>query len=156
PNRVSSLLYGVLSGCSIFLAVLVKGPVALFPLVVPCVALASARPKLLKTVVTTAVLVATLVLAFGLTFLMSTASAPFFKRYMSQQVLASVMGARETSASRFLVLQVVGRETLVPLLAAGLLTAVMYRRRQTTHATIHYRLCLYYLGIALAGSLPIL
>ena len=156
PTIFSSLLYGILSGVSIFLAVLVKGPIALFPLVVPFVSLSSEHQKLPKTVVTASVLVTTLALAFGLMFSLSTASAHFFKRYWSQQVLASVMGERETSASRFNVLKVVSRENLVPLLAAGLLTAAMYRLRKTTISSIHYRLCLYYLGIALAGSLPIL
>ena len=74
----------------------------------------------------------------------------------SQQVLASVTGERETSTSRFDVLIVVGRESLVPLLVGGMLTATIYRLRQTTISSIHYRLFLYYLGIALAGSLPIL
>jgi hypothetical protein len=87
---------------------------------------------------------------------MSTASAHFFKRYWRQQVLASVTGERETSGSHFNILTVVSRENLVPLLAAGMLTAAMYRLRQSTISSIHYRLFLYYLGIALAGSLPIL
>ena len=156
PHRFASWLYGIWSGVSIFLAVLVKGPIALFPLVVPCVAMTSERQKLSQTVVTTAVLVTTLALAFGLMCSLSTASAPFFKRYVSQQVLASVTGTRETSASRFAVLKAVSRETLVPLVVAGLLTAAMYRLRKTTLAALHSRLCWYYLGIALAGSLPIL
>ena len=156
PNIFASWFYGILSGASIFLAVLVKGPIALFPLVVPCVAMTSERQKLSQTVVTTVVLVTTLALAFGLMCSLSTASAPFFKRYVSQQVLASVTGTRETSASRFAVLKAVSRENLVPLLVAGLLTAAMYRLRKTTLAALHSRLCWYYLGIALAGSLPIL
>src|SRR5262249_4780913 len=40
--------------------------------------------------------------------------------------------------------------------AVGTLTAVLYRLQQSTISSIHTRLCLYYLGIALAGSLPIL
>ncbi len=100
--------------------------------------------------------ISTLALAFGLMFSMSTASAHFFKRYWRQQVLASVTGERETSGSHFNILKVVSRENLVPLLAAGMLTAAMYRLRQSTISAIHYRLFWYYLGIALAGSLPIL
>jgi len=58
--------------------------------------------------------------------------------------------------SRFNVLTVVSRESLVPLLVGGTLAATMYRLRRTAIAPIHSRLSLYYLGIALAGSLPIL
>src|SRR5262249_28558926 len=151
-----ALAYGVLSGGSIFLAFLVKGPVAMFPLAVPLIAMLSGDKKLARGVVTTFVIVTTLALAFVLLFSMSTASAHFFKRYVRQQVLASVTGERETSASRFNVLKVVSRENLVPLLAAGTLMAVLYRLQQSTISSIHTRLCLYYLGIALAGSLPIL
>ena len=70
--------------------------------------------------------------------------------------LPALQGERETSTSRFNVLIVVGRESLVPLLVGGMLAATIYRLRQTTISSIHSRLFLYYLGIALAGSLPIL
>jgi len=89
-------------------------------------------------------------------FSLSAASVQFWKRYVSQQVLASVTGERETSLSRFDVLIVVSRESLVPFLVGGILTAAMYRLRQSRIAAIQPRLFLYYLGIALAGSLPIL
>ena len=156
PQVLSSLSYGILSGVCIFLAVLVKGPVAIFPIAVPFISMISEGKKLLRVVVTTFILVTTLVLAFGLMFSLRTESAHFLKRYWHQQVLASITGERETSASHFNILQVVSRENLVPLLAAGMLTAAMYRLRKTTVSAIQYRLCLYYLGIALAGSLPIL
>jgi len=84
------------------------------------------------------------------------ASLHFFKRYVSQQVLDSVTGAREISTSRFHVFTVVGRESLVPLLVGGTLAALVYCLRQTAISSVHSRLFLYYLGIALAGSLPIL
>src|SRR2546425_1268432 len=64
-------------------------------------------------------------------------------------------GERETSLSRFDVLTVVSRESLVPLLVGGILTAAVYRLRKSRIAAIHPRLFLFYLGIALAGSLPI-
>src|SRR5262249_45318330 len=112
--------------------------------------------KKIKMSTTVIVLLMTLIVSFGLMFSTSTASVHFFKRYVSQQVLASVTGAPETSTSRFNVLTVVGRESLVPLLVGGTLAAIIYRLRQTAISSIHSRLFLYYLGIALAGSLPIL
>src|SRR5262245_27117311 len=156
PKVLSALSYGILSGVCIYFAVLVKGPIALFPIAVPLISMISEGKKRLRIGVTTFILLTTLVLAFGLMFSMSTESAQFLKRYWHQQVLASITGEREISAARFNVLKVVSRENLVPLLTAGMLTAAMYRLRQTTISAIHYRLFLYYLGIALAGSLPIL
>src|SRR5262249_19158329 len=70
--------------------------------------------------------------------------------------LASVAGVPKAWTSRFDILIVVSRESLVPLLVGCTLTVILYRLRQTTIASIHSRLFLYYLGIALAGSLPIL
>jgi len=98
----------------------------------------------------------TLIVSFCLMLSRNTASVRFFKRYVRQQVLASVTGASATWTSHFDVLTVVSRESLVPLLVGGTLAATLYRLRQTAISPIHSRLFLYYLGIALAGSLPIL
>ncbi len=155
PHISSSCLYGICSGLSIFCAMLIKGPVALFPLTIPCISIIHGSKKI-KICTTLWVLVTTLTIAFGLMFSLSAASVQFWKRYVSQQVLASVTGERETSLSRFDVLAVVSRESLVPLLVGGILTAAVYRLRKSRIATIHPRLFLFYLGIALAGSLPIL
>ncbi len=156
PHRGFSYLYGIFSGLSIFCAILIKGPVAMFPLAMPFIYIINASKKIMKTCTTLFVLSMTLTVSFGLMFSLNAASAHFFKRYVRQQVLASVTGERETSPSRFDVLTVVSRESLVPLLVGGLLAAAMYRLRKTALPSIHSRLFLCYLGIALAGSLPIL
>jgi 4-amino-4-deoxy-L-arabinose transferase-like glycosyltransferase len=146
----------MLSGLSMFGAILIKGPVALFPLAVPVLSLMHDAKKPLRVLTTFIVLLTTLIALLSLMLATNTAAVHFFKRYMSQQVLASVTGAREISTSRLHVFAVVGRESLVPLLVGGTLGALVYRQRQTAIASVHSRLFLYYLGIALAGSLPIL
>jgi Dolichyl-phosphate-mannose-protein mannosyltransferase len=151
-----SCLYGILAGLSMFGAILIKGPVALFPLAVPLISMMHDAKKIRKVCITAIILLMTLVVSFSLMFSTNTASVHFFKRYVSQQVLAGVTGAPETWTSRFNVLTVVSRESLVPLLVGGTLAATVYRLRQTAISSIHSRLFLYYLGIALAGSLPIL
>ena len=155
PTMLFSCLYGMLAGFSMFCAILIKGPVALFPLAVPMLAMMHDAKK---TNVSTTVfsLLMTLMVSFGLMFSTNTAALHFFKRYVSRQVLASVTSAPETWTSRFAVLIVVSRESLVPLLIGGTLAAVLYRLRQTAMSSIHSRLFLFYLGIALAGSFPIL
>ena len=155
PIIFFSCLYGILSGLSMFCAILIKGPVALFPLAIPWLAMIHDAKKI-KMSTTVIVLLMTLMVSFGLMFSTSTAAVHFFKRYVSQQVLASVTGTPKTWTSRFDVLTVVGRESLVPLLVGGTLATISYRLRQTAISSIHSRLFLYYLGIALAGSLPIL
>src|SRR5262249_34051982 len=129
--------------------------VALFPLAVPLLAMMYDAKKT-NVSTTVIILLMTLMVSFGLIFSLNTAAVHFFKRYVSQQVLASVTSAPKTWTSRFDVLTVVSRESLVPLLVGGTLAATLYRLRHAAISSIHSRLFLYYLGIALAGSLPIL
>ena len=155
PTIFFACFYGLLSGLSMFCAMLIKGPVALFPLAIPWLAMRRDTQK--RSIVTTVmVLLMTLIVAFGLMFSASTAAVQFFKHYVSQQVLASVTGAPKTWTARFDVLIDVGRESLVSLLVGGTLVAISYRLRQTAIASLHVRLFLSYLGIAVAGSLPII
>jgi len=156
PNMLLSCFYGIFSGLSIFCAILVKGPVATFPLIIPFISLINDSKKIRKVLTISFVLIITLAVSFVLMFSLNATALHFFKRYMNQQVLASVMGTREISASRFDILLVVSRESLVPLLVGGILTASMYRLRATMAVSVHYRLFLYYLCIALAASLPLL
>ena len=156
PAIFLSCLYGILSGLSMVCAILIKGPVALFPLAVPWMSMIHEAKKPIKIWTTVMILIMTLMISFGIMFSTNAASVHFFKQYIRQQVLASVTGERETSTSRFDVLRVVSREQLVPLVVGAMLTATIYRLRQVPIAAINYRLFLCYLGIALAGSLPIL
>src|SRR5262245_52733000 len=149
-NILLSFFYGICAGLSLFCAVLVKGPVALFPLITPFISLIYGSKKVIKASLIGCVLIMTLTIAFGLMFSLNAVAVHFFKRYVRQQVLASVTGTRETSASRFDILAVVSRESLAPLLVGGILTATIYRLRKTAMVSVHYRLFLYYLCIALA------
>ena len=156
PNILLSFFYAIFSGFSLFCAMLVKGPVAIFPLIVPFISMINTPRKIMKVLTVSFVLVTALIFFFGLLCFVNADAVHFFKRYVSQQVLASVTGAREISTSRFAILTAVSRESLVPLLVGGVLTAAIYRLRKTTIASVHYPLFLYYLCIALAGSLPLL
>src|SRR5262249_3287252 len=102
-----SCLYGSLAGLSMFCAILVKGPVALFPLAVPLISMMHDTKKIRKVLITAISLLMTLMVSFGLIFSTNTASVHFFERYVRQQVLAGVTGAPETWTSRFNVLTVV-------------------------------------------------
>src|SRR6266508_2704309 len=76
PHISSSCLYGICSGLSIFCAMLIKGPVALFPLTIPCISIIHGSKKI-KICTTLWVLVTTLTIAFGLMFSLSAASVQF-------------------------------------------------------------------------------
>ena len=155
PTICCACVYGLLAGLSMVCAMLIKGPVALFPLAIPWLAMRQDTHKR-RRVTTVMVLLMTLIASFGLMFSTSTAAVQFFQHYVRQQVLASITGAPKTWTARFDVLTDVGRESLVSLLVGGTLAALSSRLRQTASASLHVRLFLSYLGIAVAGSLPII
>src|SRR5437870_2721156 len=113
PTMFFSCLYGILSGLSMFCAILIKGPVALFPLAVPLLSMLNDAKKIRKVSTITIILLMTLLVSFGLTLSANTAAVHFFKRYVSRQVLASITSAPATTMSRFNVFTVVSRENLV-------------------------------------------
>ena len=80
----------------------------------------------------------------------------FFSQYIEKQIIASIGGKREIQSSHLNILYTICCDMIVPLVFAGLFAVIMYRLRKTTRISINYRLLLYYLCIALVGSLPIL
>jgi hypothetical protein len=84
----------VAAGLAIILALMSKGPVALFPLAVPAIHWAVFRtPSLLRVVLDTAIL-AGLVLGFIGTLLLIDAPHQYLIRYVSEQLFSSLSGAR--------------------------------------------------------------
>lgn len=154
-------IFGILAGCALACAFLVKGPGALFPLVVPLLWLLHTEKTLGKSVRTCCVMFGTFGVVMLCLLVSESASGDFFKRYLAQQVYASIAGQRETSASHFHVIYAVSREVIVPLLGGGLLTVGLTRSYKAAWSviashTLAYRCLGYYLGLALAGSLPLI
>ncbi|MBM3223797.1 MAG: hypothetical protein FJZ47_08365, partial [Candidatus Tectomicrobia bacterium] len=154
PSPWCTTGYAILAGGSICAALLVKGPAALFPLVTPGIVPLEATSHLQKRALVLLILVATVVMVLLLLSVVQPAAVTFFTQYLQHQVLASVSGARETSGSRWLLLAVISREVLVPGLAATTLMVLMRRHLSVSRAA--WRLCCLFLGLALAGSLPLL
>lgn len=151
-----SLCYGLLAGLNTCLAFLVKGPVALFTLIVPLASLSKGEQRAQQTLLVTACVILACCGALGGLWATSEAAASFFGHYLRQQIVASLSGQREVTASRWLILYAVGREVIVPLLLCGALTLCFYRRHQGTLRPVQWRLFSYYLGLALISSLPML
>lgn len=151
-----SLLYGLLSGLNTFLAFLVKGPVALFTLIVPVIFIIKREEKFSKILLTNFCVVFAFLVSMVVILTVSDESRSFFGNYFGKQIMDSLYGKREVSVSRFNMLYAVCREIVVPLILSGLLTFFIYRLRKSTIRSINYRLALYYLCIALMSSLPLL
>ena len=151
-----SLLYGLLSGLNTFFAFLVKGPVALFSLIVPLISIIQREEKFSKILLTNFCVIFAFLVSIAIMLTMNDESRAFFGHYFDKQIMDSLYGKREVSVSRFNMLYAVCREIVAPLILSGLLTFFIYRLRKFTIRSINYRLFLYYLCIALMSSLPLL
>jgi 4-amino-4-deoxy-L-arabinose transferase-like glycosyltransferase len=156
PRKSLSLFYGLLSGFNAFLAFLVKGPVALFALVVPLISIIKREERIKKIfLVNLCVIFAFL---FSLVFIVANNNDAryFLLQYIRRQVIESISGTRELSESRFNMLFAVCRDILVPIILCLLSTGIMYKVKKPTIRSINYRLLLYYTFIALISSMPII
>ena len=151
-----SIFYGLLSGFNTFLAFLVKGPVSLFTIIIPLVAIIKKEEILKKICLTNICILFAFLLSIAIVLVNNDDALYALRQYVNEQIIASIHGTRDVSRSPFNVLYAIFREMLVPVIAAGLLTGVMARRKQIAMCSIHYRLLFYYLCIALIGSLPLL
>jgi 4-amino-4-deoxy-L-arabinose transferase-like glycosyltransferase len=156
PRTSLFLFYGLLSGFSTLLAFLVKGPVALFTMAIPFLPKIKKEGNSAKTIGKKLYIAFVFLLLFTTMLLVNENSRYFFSQYVEKQIIASISGKREIQSSRLNILYTICRDIIVPLAFAGLFAVIMYRLRKTTRISINYSLLLYYLFIALVGSLPIL
>ena len=155
-KQLLSLFYGLLSGLNTFFAFLVKGPVALFTLIVPLISIIQREEKFSKILLTNFCVIFAFLVSMAIMLTMIDESSSFFSHYFGRQIMDSLYGKREVAASRFNMLYIVCREIVVPLLLCGFLTFFIYRSRGISIQSINYRRFLYYLCIALISSLPLL
>lgn len=144
------------AGAAVFLAVLAKGPVGLFPLAAPGLAfLATGRPRLVPAACGTLVMLATLALCGALLWTWPAAREGL-SQYYQQQVVATLGGSRGGDSS---VLDFAGNllEALLPALGLLLLLAASAWRRgvRSRLAGPHLRTALWFLLLGLAGTLPL-
>lgn len=112
--------YQVGAAVCLVAGVLVKGPVALFPLVVPACFLLYDTRQQRRTLVLGGVFFGASVLLLGGLLLTTPAAREFVWHYGQRQLLASLSGAREMAGARWEVLHAVSREVAVPLLLGAL------------------------------------
>lgn len=156
PRWLMACSYASGAALCLVAGVLTKGPVALFPLVVPGCWLAYAPQPRRRILAVWGIMLATCLVVGGLLALTTPAARDFCLHYGQQQLGASLSGVRERTGSRWEVLRAVSREIAVPLLLGGLLTWLGPGPRTWRVSDPQRRLLLCYLGIALAGSLPLM
>lgn len=154
--RKRTWYYLPLAGILVFMAVLTKGPVGLFPLAIPVLYTIVFQEKWLKSLLPT--LVPT-VLSCGIIYLLYILNEDFKSYadvYFERQFLASLAGEREvTVGSRFSILIRLLQELVVPILLA------VRSARIAKKAGFHFekeaqRLAVLCIAIGLSATLPFL
>jgi 4-amino-4-deoxy-L-arabinose transferase-like glycosyltransferase len=146
------------SGVALGLALLTKGPPALFVLSIPVAAVLVLRTRSAARVVAqvsaiagvAAFVVAAFILAGG------HAARAFVSDYLSVQVLPSLVGARETAPSRFFLAGELLAQLAVLLGVAVAVTPPALRSEMPGRRSRAAALAKMYLAVALAGTLPFL
>jgi 4-amino-4-deoxy-L-arabinose transferase-like glycosyltransferase len=146
-----TIAYAALSGVLIYLGFIAKGPVALFSLAVPGIAWVVLKARFSTVLVSTVIALATFVLILLATFYIFPDSAVFWKKFWNAQVVASLKSIRAPKDSYWYYADHLGRELAV--LAAVVVILVLVTRTHPRHIKFN-RLAVFFLLIALAGSLP--
>lgn len=144
---------GLLAGIFCLLALHTKGPVGLFPLAIPLWWSLSQRQQWKQATLSTALLCILILLTV---FVLSQweEAALFWERYFTKQVVRSLNGQLATEQSRFYLLRRTLEELLPSMGACTLLGLISWR--SWAGKSIPWRLIIFFLGVGLSASLPLL
>jgi 4-amino-4-deoxy-L-arabinose transferase-like glycosyltransferase len=144
------------SGLFILCAVMVKGPVGLFPIAIPIIGFLTLKEiKLKRAGIVTLITMIAFMMAALMIFTNKEASE-FLNRYLETQVFASLSGSRKNVESHLDSLKVIGREIVVPFIIAVLFSIVFIIKDKAKVKLKADRMFLFFLLIALSGSLPVM
>lgn len=147
------LIYGLLSGVSIFLAFLTKGPGGVFPIVVPLAWMLTVGDATWKrTFISTLAIASGMAISAVLIVLPNPDGIAFFDVYFTNQVFRSLAGVRETASSHFGLLKRLLSESLVPLSFC----LVIYLIKRTRFNLLANKKLFFLALVSISGSFPLL
>jgi 4-amino-4-deoxy-L-arabinose transferase-like glycosyltransferase len=156
PSKLKSMALAFGAGSLVLGAVLIKGPVGLFPCCIPAVWFVVGGAKRWRPA---AMATALMILGFLVPFVILALTQGDFlyalNRYYLQQVVAGVSGHREKGTSSIWIMLVVAREVIVPLALAMIAWgALVFKGKMKRRPSFAGPFWFYFL-IALSASLPI-
>jgi 4-amino-4-deoxy-L-arabinose transferase-like glycosyltransferase len=146
-----TIYFSILAGGAIYLGFIAKGPVAFFMFAVPLVAWLTLKANFSKALTATLISLITFAVILVATFYFYPDSVKFWKGFWQTQVIASLKSERGSARPHWHLLERWISEMIVPFLIAGvfmLAFKVPFRKIRFD------RQALFFLLIALAGSLP--
>lgn len=144
------------SGLFILCAVLVKGPVGLFPIAIPIIGFLTIKEIKLKHAGIVTLIITGAFLVAALIIFTNKEASEFLNRYLETQVFASLSGSRKNVESHLDSLKVISREIVVPFIIAILFSIVFIVKDRAKLKLKADRKFLFFLLIALSGSLPVM
>jgi len=152
-DRKFFILHGILSGVWIYLGFIAKGPVACFAFAVPVIAWIVFRIGFFRAVISTLSAVTTFAFIVFATFYLFPDSLAFWKGFWQAQVVLSLTSQRAAGDTHWYLVERWILEMIVPVIVVGV---VMVVARVSFQQIRFNRQALFFLLIALAGSLPFL
>jgi len=150
-SRGMQIAYGALSGLLAAAAMLVKGPVGMFPIIAPlAVALILREIPMRRGITVFLSGMICCIAVFALLCLRSDALT-FFNKYLQNQIFASILGQRQPQGSRLFIIKRLAQEAIVPL-AAGAILHVFLRKKAKLAPDRRFTFLLF---TAISASLPL-
>jgi len=152
-------MFVVAAGFAIFLSFLTKGPVGLFPLVIPIIHfLVFKKYNLIKTTYYTILPIIVFVVA-AFVLMLNNSAYEFISTFLNQQLFSALNGTREQAndaLGHFYILKWLSIE-LLPILGITIIVLItgMIVKRNHKVDTANINIAIFFLLIGLAGSLPI-
>jgi 4-amino-4-deoxy-L-arabinose transferase-like glycosyltransferase len=150
---IKTPIYGFLSGVSIFLAFLTKGPSGMFPMVIPFIWVFVFRDTTFKkALISTLSIVSGIIIGVLVIVLPNSDAIAFFEVYFTNQVFKSLAGRREMASPHFAILRRLFFESLVPL-SFCIIVYLVKRVRFNLRAN---KKLFFFILVSISGSLPLL
>jgi hypothetical protein len=143
----------VLSGLLIYLGFIAKGPVACFTFAVPTISWLAFRTGFLRAVISTLLAVVAFAFFLFVTFCLFPDSLEFWKGFWQAQVVLSLTSQRAPGDTHWYLVERWILEMIVPVITVAVMMVVA---RVPLRQIRFNRQALFFLLIALAGSLPFL
>lgn len=155
--KKSLLFYSILAAIFIFLALITKGPLGLFPIAIPFVYWISIKNAELAKVAMSFFIILLLLAIISFTLMNVEESKIFIQKYIHLQLFSSLSGSLKEE-SRFFILQKLGKE-LLPIMIISLIVMGIYKIKNKSIRVlnkINRQWLFFFLFLAIASSFPIM
>ena len=153
-----SLIWGAISGLLICMGILIKGPVALFPLAAGWCYWIVFRSSEIRRVLSISLVAIIVIALFVATLIINPKSNHFIHAYFTHQIASTMTGQRMVDYSRIFVLKTIAESLIYPFVVLGIVFLLhrMMIRKQNAANWNNIRYVLFFFLIALCASLPLM